>query len=229
MRNNRLLIIALILIALGLIGNITTTWLSRYREPRQMFQMPGMMMDGMMGGGGMMNREQMREMMQRMMPVALPPRIKPTDLPDSDSKGAQLLTRYCSQCHYLPAPGMHTKEEWLPVTNRMFARMSMMSGMMNIESPSPEEQQIIVAYLKTHALKSVSPNTLPSPESRGAVLFKEICSQCHSLPDPKLHTSEEWPGVVERMQNNIRTMNKKVLTDQEKKAIIAYLSDHARK
>ena len=76
MRNNRLLIIAVVLIAFGLIGIFATAWFVSYREPRSMFQMPGMMMDGMMGDG-MMNRDEMKDMMRRMMPGMLPPSVIP--------------------------------------------------------------------------------------------------------------------------------------------------------
>ncbi len=228
MKNNQLPIIAVILIALGLIGIFTTTWFGNYREPRRMFQMPGMMMDGMMGRG-MMDRNQMREMMQRMMPGMLPPGIKPEDLPDPDSRGAKLFTHYCNQCHNLPSPKMHTAEEWPSVTGRMFTRMSMMSGMMGIENPSSEEQLLILSYLKAHSLKSVSPGMLPSPDSKGAILFKETCSQCHALPDPSLHTAQEWSAVVERMRGNMQAMGRRVITDQERTEIVAYLSNNARK
>ena len=67
---------------------------------------------GMMGGhGGMMDREGMREMMQNMMGDMLPP-MNPDQLPDPDSKGARLLQQFCTQCHNLPGPGMHTAAEW---------------------------------------------------------------------------------------------------------------------
>lgn len=228
MRNNRLLILAVILIAFGLIGIITTTWFGSYREQRRMFPMPGMMMDGMMGGG-MMNREDMKDMMKRMMLGMLPPGVKPENLPDPASRGAQLLSHYCTQCHDLPNPAMHTADEWPAITNRMFSRMSMMSGMMGIENPSSEEQLLIVSYLKAHSLKSISPGMLPSPESKGAIMFKETCSQCHALPDPLLYTAQEWGAVVERMRGNMQAMGKRVITEQEKTEIVAYLSSHARK
>ncbi|MCL5024520.1 MAG: cytochrome c [Nitrospirae bacterium] len=228
MKNNRLLIIAVILIALGLIGIFMSTWFKSYRGPRGMFQMPGKMMDGMMGGR-MMNRDEMKDMMQRMMPGMLPPGIKPENLPDPESRGARLLTHYCNQCHNLPSPKMHTAEEWSSVTGRMFTRMSMMSGMMGIENPSFEEQHLIISYLKAHSLKSVSPGTLPSPESKGAILFKETCSQCHALPDPAIHTAQEWNAVVERMRGHMQAMGRRVITDQERTEIVAYLSNNARK
>ncbi len=187
-----------------------------------------MMGEGMMGG--MMDHGGMKGMMQRMMPDMLPPGTKPEDLPAPDSTGAKLLVRFCGQCHNLPTPAMHTAEQWSTITARMFYRMSMMSGMMgmmNVESPSYEEQQIIVAYLKARALKSISPDALPSRGSTGAVLFRETCSQCHPLPDPKLHTAGEWPKIVERMQANMRTMGKKVITENEKKEIVSYLAQSA--
>jgi cytochrome c5 len=177
----------------------------------------------------MMNRDQMKDMMQRMMPGMLPPAIKPEDLPDPNSLGAKLLVRYCTQCHGLPSPKMHSAEDWPLATNRMFARMSMMSGMMDIENPSLEERQAIVAYLKANVLKSISPSGLPAPESKGALLFKDTCSQCHSIPDPKLHTAQEWPKVVERMTSNMQAMGRRVITEDEKKEILSYLTAYSRK
>ena len=228
MRNNRLLIIAVILIALGLIGIFATTWLGSYREKRRMFPMPGMMPDGMMGQGTM-NRDEMKDMMKRMMPGMLPPGIKPENLPGPDRRGAQLLSHYCAQCHDLPNPAMHTTEEWPAIANRMFTRMSMMSGRMDIENPSSEEQLLIISYLKAYSLKSIPPGMLPSPESKGAILFKETCSQCHALPDPSLHTAQEWSAVVERMRFNMQAMGKRVIPGQEKKKIVDYLMSHAQK
>lgn len=72
-------------------------------------------------------------------------------------------------------------------------------GMMWMKAPSPNDQKDIVAYLKANSLKSITPDLVPLPESPGAESFKNSCSQCHALPDSKLHTAEEWPGVVERM------------------------------
>src|SRR5262245_66506533 len=40
----------------------------------------------------------------------LPPSIEPRDLPEPQSQGARLTSRYCVQCHYLPNPHMHTPD-----------------------------------------------------------------------------------------------------------------------
>ncbi len=236
MKNNRLLIIGITLIAFGLVGIITIYSADSYQRtnggwmPTMMNMMGGGMMDG-----DMMNQDHMKEMMQRMMPGMLPPGIKPEDLPEPMSRGAGLVVRHCTQCHYLPSPSMHSAEEWPAVANRMFSRISMMGrgmigrGMMGIESLSIDEQKTIVAYLKRHSMKSVSPGSLPSPESQGAVLFKNRCALCHPLPDPKLHTAEEWPMVVERMRGHTQTTGKGSITDQDNKEIVSYLINHARK
>ena len=105
----------------------------------------------------------------------------------------------------------------------------MMSGMMGIENPTTEEKRTILSYLKTHSLKSIAPGALPSPESRGTILFRQICSQCRCLPDPKLHFAKDWPSVVQRMESNMQAMGKRDMTEEEKKAIVDYLMSHARR
>jgi mono/diheme cytochrome c family protein len=223
MENNRMFLIAAVLIALGVVGIITTAWFADYRDTNSWASS--------MMGGGMMDQEMMRGMMHQMMPDLVPPGVTPQDLPDPKSKGAQLLAYYCTACHNLPSPSMHTEEEWSVVADRMFRRMSRMSGgmMMNIEMASPEEQQEMVTYLKAHSLKSIPPHKLPSPESQGAVLFKDRCSQCHGLPDPERHTAKEWPTIVEKMRGYMKSMEKKVITENEEKQIVGYLSRYARK
>lgn len=186
-------------------------------------------------GPGMMGPNPMRDMMQWMMPDLVPPGVIPENLPDPNSKEAELLVYYCTQCHNLPGPSMHTAEEWPRIARRMFRRMSMMSGrggmcmMMNIEMPSPEDQQTILTYLQSHALKSISPHTLPSPESKGAAFFKEFCSQCHALPDPTVHSAKEWPPVVEKMRGYMQAMDKNVITKEEEKEIGSYLKSHGKR
>jgi Cytochrome C oxidase, cbb3-type, subunit III len=225
MENNRLLIIAAVLIAIGGIGIFQTTWCGGYQNPDDWASL--------MMGGGMMNRDMMRGMMNQMMPDLVPPGVSPENLPDPKSEGAQLLVYYCTQCHNLPSPSMHTAEEWPVIIDRMFRRISRMSGgmgmMMSVEMPSPDEQRTIVSYLVSHGMRSISPGTLPSPESKGAAFFKEFCSQCHALPDPKLHTSNEWAAVVEKMRGYMRAMDRKVITEGEAKEVLSYLGSHAMK
>lgn len=238
MYRNRLLVIALALIGTGMAGVFIAAW---FGGPHVFV---GSMSSGSgmirMMGGGMMDRERMKEMMEEMMSGRLPPDIEPEDLPEPDSEGAQLLVRYCSQCHNLPSPLMHTAEEWLPAMERMVSRMEMMRerrggmggmmmrGMMDVESPSKSEQKTLLAYLQRHALKPASEETLGPPGAPGLTLFRQACSQCHALPDPKLHSADEWPGVVERMRKNMEIMGKPGITAQQRDEIVGYLGQHAR-
>lgn len=232
MQKNHLPITAAVLIVVGVAGLLSTTW----------FGGPSAFSGGMymMMGGGMMGRDGMREMMQEMMSGRLPPGIKPGDLPEPESAGANVLTRYCAQCHHLPNPAMHTAEDWLRVEDRMVARERMMAsmhgmgggmmmrGMMTIRAPSVEDERVLLAYLQRHALKPASLETLGAPGTPGLDLFRRTCSQCHALPDPQLHTPDEWPSVVERMRKNMDTMGKPVITDQEREEIVGFLKQKAR-
>ena len=41
--------------------------------------------------------------------------------------------------------------------------------------------------------------SLPAPQSRGAALLHQYCTQCHNLPGPDRHTAAEWRGVTSKM------------------------------
>ncbi len=199
----------------------------------------------------------MQQMMRSMMSGVVPPGIKPGDLSDPGSEGAKLMARYCVQCHNLPSPLMHSAAEWPRVADAMFQRMSMcsrmsgmgmmgnmggmgmkgmmggtsrsgMMGMMDIKAPSAMEQEIIVAYLKEHSLKSIQPSAVPSPRSKGAILFSATCARCHALPDPRQHTAQQWPQVVARMRKNMAAMGKTVPETATLRMITEFLENAAR-
>lgn len=175
---------------------------------------------------GEMGRRGMRGMMHEMMHGVLPPGVRPEQLPDPDGQGARLLAVYCDQCHDLPSPKMHTTEDWPRVVGRMLKRARRMSGrgMMRVEVPTEKEKDLLLDYLKAHAMDGLPPGAVPSPGSPGAALFQQTCAQCHALPDPKQHSPSEWPDVVERMRSNMEAMGKRVITEDEMKEILAYLT-----
>jgi cytochrome c5 len=191
--------------------------------------MPMMGMMGLCGGTGqgMMDQRQMKEMMQGMMSGILPPGIEPHNLPEPESQGARVLSTYCSQCHNLPSPRMHPAEDWPRVASRMLIRERMMAGMrgmmMQVKAPTSQEEEILMQYLKTHALQALASGTVPAPDTVGAALFQQTCSQCHALPNPKQHVASEWPAVVARMQQNMSAMGRRAMTAREAKETLAYL------
>jgi mono/diheme cytochrome c family protein len=208
-------------------------------------------------GGPSANQNSMQQMMGSMMSGVVPAGIKPAGLPAPSSDGAKLVARYCAQCHNLPSPLMHSAKEWPGIADRMFSRMSMcsrmsgmgmmrkrggmgiggmmggtggrgMMGMMNIKTPSAEEQRIIIQYLQKHSLKSIEPDALPMARTKGAVLFASTCAQCHALPDPKQHLAVDWPQIVARMRKNIIAMGKTVPSTETLRTVTEFLQQAAR-
>jgi cytochrome c2 len=171
----------------------------------------------------------------------LPPWRNPSNLPQAESRGARLVVRYCVQCHHLPNPAMHPPDRWPKVVERMVARMqgkgnmgALMKDMMaEVTAPSQEELHVLLDYLSRHAQKPLDPRRYPDLATRGHA-FREACSQCHALPDPKSHDAREWPDVVARMERNMQWMNRIAGSKPDPgepqltvDAIVDYLKRHA--
>lgn len=177
--------------------------------------------------------------------LQMPEGIKESDLPSPGSEGARLMAHYCSQCHGIPSPASHSAADWVPVFRRMVLRMErsnhmgpmmgggmtggMMSrGMHNAEVPAENEQSIILRYLQSNALIAVASGEIPEAGGEDAALFRQKCSRCHALPAPDQYTAADWPDVVNRMQQHMKTMHIPLLTDQEVSEISRYLQRNAR-
>jgi hypothetical protein len=76
---------------------------------------------------------------------------------------------------------------------------------------------------------------LPEPDSAGAKLVAEYCTQCHSLPDPAQHTALVWPSVAQRMAARMRGLSVvegseiSAPSAAELRTIVTYLQSHANK
>ena len=174
----------------------------------------------------------------------LPPTFEARQLPEPKSRGAQLTLQYCVQCHNLPNPAMHHAARWPGIVNRMVPRMEgrgnmgkLMADMMaGVKSPSLEEVNVLVAYVRKHAQKPLDPKKFPQAFTAAGEPFRLACSQCHTLPDPQRYTAKEWPAVVARMQENMEWMNRVVGTKPAPgepqlrvEDINAFLAKYARK
>jgi len=189
---------------------------------------------GLVTMDGMMDRDGMKRMMKNMMGARLPPGINPADLPEPGSAGARLLAQYCTQCHEMPGPGMHSASEWPPVAARMNQRMQMMSGRVmmgmrpDIQVPTRRELAALIAYLQKHAQKTIDKNQYQDLNTSAGKSFAAVCSRCHALPDPKQFTADEWPVVVQRMIKNMKIMAKPVPDGETVETILGFLQKHAR-
>jgi hypothetical protein len=174
----------------------------------------------------------------------LPPTFAPAQLPQPDARGAALVVQYCVQCHNLPNPAMHNAAKWPGIVDRMVLRMrgrgnmgDLMKDMMaGVQAPTDEETRILVAYLRQNSQRALDPRKYPDVESPAAQSFRLACQQCHVLPDPARHTAQQWPAIVERMEQNMLWMNRVVgsqrnpLEPQLRTGeIIRFLQRHARK
>ena len=150
----------------------------------------------------------------------IPPGFEPAMLPEPASRGAQLAARYCVQCHNLANPAMHEARKWPVIVERMVPRMQgkgnmgkLMADMMaGVRSPDAEEKRALTAYLRKHAQKPIDLKRYPEVNAPEGEPFRLACNQCHTLPDPRRHTAQEWPAVVARMQKNMEWMNRVVGT-----------------
>jgi mono/diheme cytochrome c family protein len=153
--------------------------------------------------------------------VALPPPgVAAGDLPDPTSPGALLLMQYCAQCHSLPAPSAHSATDWPSVARRMWLRMEMLPASLGVQVPTPAQRYTILTYLLANSLK-VSGTVLPAGKGRDE--FSAVCSQCHALPDPRVHSPQDWPAVYSRMERNMERMQVIPPTATQTGDILLYL------
>src|ERR1044071_9373705 len=112
--------------------------------------------------------------------VALPPPgIAPGDLPEPATPGAQLMAKYCIQCHSLPSPAMHSATDWPRVLRRMWLRMDRLPDSFEVRTADEGDRITLLGYVTANALR-VSGTELPAGAGRED--FAVTCSRCHALP-----------------------------------------------
>ena len=181
--------------------------------------------DSTTGGGHGLNRQD--ELLLAAANIALPPPdVKPGDLPEPNSKGAQLVAQFCAQCHNLPAPAMHSATDWPSIVRRMWLRMEWLPPLLGVKVPTMAERFAMLDYLTANALRVSAANL---PTGPGRETFELVCSRCHALPDPRVHSPEDWPTVFSRMQQNMERMKVAPLTRSQTSDILLYLQSTGRR
>jgi len=169
----------------------------------------------------------MTGIMRAMTDAQFPPGLTATTLPQYGSREVSLLTQYCTQCHALPGPGMHTSDDWPQVIGRMNQYMQTMHSF-HVQKPSSDEAQAILDYLQSHAQAAMEKSQYPDLVTPEGIAFLQTCSRCHSTPDPKQHTAEEWDAVVQRMLHNMKLMRKEIPDAARVEKVTAFLKKHAK-
>jgi cytochrome c5 len=65
--------------------------------------------------------------------------------------------------------------------------------------PPMIEQRILRAAMLSLPPVGVKPESLPEPNSPGARVLQQYCTQCHALPSPAMHGAQDWPFVTRQM------------------------------
>lgn len=68
----------------------------------------------------------------------------------------------------------------------------------------------------------------PAADSPGAQLLLKECSSCHNPPLPQSRSAQQWPYIVNRMQQHRLKAGLPPLKTEELTILIQYLSRYAR-
>ena len=155
--------------------------------------------------------------------VALPPSgLAPADLPDPESSGAQQLATFCVTCHALSSPLAHSATDWPRVLRRMWLRVGMLDSSFGVPVPNTAQRLVMLRYVEQNALQVLAGDL---PDLAGRELFTTTCSQCHELPDPYQHSSEDWPVVVRRMMTHMEDILGVSITSLQYSNLSSFLSE----
>jgi hypothetical protein len=102
----------------------------------------------------------------------------------------------------------------------MWLRMDHLPQNFGMKVPEAGERVILANYLTDFALV-VSGGALPP--GRGRNDFAKVCSQCHALPDPSVHSAQDWVAVFQRMLRNMERMKVVLPTADQSQSILLYL------
>jgi cytochrome c5 len=77
----------------------------------------------------------------------------------------------------------------------------------------------------------IGPADLPDPHSAGAALVAQLCSQCHAIPSPAMHSATDWPRVARRMWLRMERLPESLTVrtgaDGERSVVLGYLTANA--
>ncbi len=85
----------------------------------------------------------------------------------------------------------------------------------------------LVAIAAAVAFTACQPRPLPEADSAAARLYVQRCGDCHRPYDPRSMTASMWETQVTLMDGKMREAGIAPLTDDERRAIMDYLTRNA--
>ncbi|PIS20376.1 MAG: hypothetical protein COW19_08305 [Zetaproteobacteria bacterium CG12_big_fil_rev_8_21_14_0_65_55_1124] len=67
----------------------------------------------------------------------------------------------------------------------------------------------------------------PDKQSQAFNVYASNCSECHAPPLPSAHPANEWPGVIERMQEHLVQRSMAPIAPKDRLVLRDYLMLHA--
>lgn len=104
------------------------------------------------------------------------------------------------------------------------AGAQMMNGM-GSRMMGPETQHSVMGNNSSPA-SGAAPQQYSGADARE---FGRVCSSCHALPNPLLHTASQWPRVVARMEGYMGSSSMPVPDRRTLQDVEHYLEAHAAK
>ncbi len=156
--------------------------------------------------------------------IVIPFGLAANQLPDPQSKGATLFASYCSQCHNLPSPRMHSTDDWPLRFETMMDHAVVMAGASPaIKMPADKEKTEIVVYLAKNGFRGLPAD---SPLRGEYQVFNIIwfCSVCHAVPDPSQYPAKEWGKIVDRMNGFRKKQGRDEMSSADRTAVINFLA-----
>jgi hypothetical protein len=83
-----------------------------------------------------------------------------------------------------------------------------------------------IIFVSFFVISCAGTQMIPEPESLGAKLYQERCTQCHGLPGVTRHTPEQWDFLLVMMDGFMKQKKIK-FPNQEKELIRDYLHRNA--
>ena len=160
--------------------------------------------------------------------LVIPGGLTAEKLPEPGSRGARLYASYCSQCHNLPNPKMHSTDDWPIMFEKMTEHSRLMAGLNpDIKMLVPNEKAEIISYLTRNGFVALPGNAalLKGPDAFKIIWF---CSVCHAIPDPKQFSPQEWSKIVDRMNDYRNKQGREEMTKSDRDAIINFLTKKLR-
>ncbi len=159
----------------------------------------------------------------------IPQGLNPNDLPNAGSHGSALLEIYCTQCHDLPSPSMHSAQTWPSVLQRMdkHIKVQRQAQSARIAMPSRLNWAGLETYLTENAQQEFKPDNYDDLDSQESAQFQATCAQCHTLPSPAMHAASEWPRTVLRMKQHMEITGKLKPDEEQTQLIVTYLQKHS--